>query len=76
MHDVPGNGVLYVGAPICSRPCDDCSIRGPPRRRARARAFVQTHCEWGALTDEFEKFLEGVRSQKSEVGSQKPEVRM
>lgn len=72
MRDVPeGNGVLYVGAsellPALRRLLD------PVARRdlgVRARAFAQTHCEWGALTDEFEKFLEGVRNQESGVRSQ------
>ncbi len=59
MTDVPpGNGVLYV-------PEDDLlttlkQLLDPAYRRtlgAQARAFVEAHCDWEKLTDEFERLL-------------------
>lgn len=59
MRDVPpGNGVLY--APESELPATLNQLLDPVYRRAlgaQARAFVEAHCDWEKLTDEFELLI-------------------
>ena len=62
MRDVPeGEGVLYAAPGDHLRLAE--SLRDPLRRReigARGRAFVEAHCDWEKITDEFEGLLRTV----------------
>jgi glycosyltransferase involved in cell wall biosynthesis len=58
-RDVPaGNGVLYV--PEAELDAVLRRLQDPEYRRgqgARARAFVEAHCDWDRLTGDFERWL-------------------
>ena len=54
----PGNGVLYV--PEAELPAVLRQLLDPDYRRDlgwRARQFVEAHCDWEKLTDEFEQLM-------------------
>lgn len=67
MRDVPEEeGVLYAAPGEHLRVAS--SLRDPERRRAigaRGRAFVEVHCDWERVTDEFEELLRAA-AQRSE----------
>lgn len=63
MCDVPpGNGVLFVsGADLPSALSQLLDANYRRTLGAQARAFVEAHCDWEKLTDEFEQLLSELR---------------
>jgi glycosyltransferase involved in cell wall biosynthesis len=62
MRDVPpGNGLLYVSEPELPAALHQLLDDGYRRALgARARAFVEAHCDWNRLTDAFESLIAGM----------------
>jgi glycosyltransferase involved in cell wall biosynthesis len=71
MRDVPsGNGVLYV--PETDLASTLGSLLDPAYRRTlgtQARTFVETHCDWNHLTDQFQTLLKTISTPNSPTRS-------
>jgi glycosyltransferase involved in cell wall biosynthesis len=65
MRDVPpGNGVLYVSEaelPAALAQLLDADVRRALGRKARE--FVEAHCDWDRLADEFEALISELAGQ-------------